>query len=92
MKHIFFSFVFIVFAGCAPQEVLKPDVTAVPAEITPPTRSTPTTTNVVPEKATDTPATKGVPVPSKKIDYDAINKSIIKDVSKKIVDKAAKKN
>jgi hypothetical protein len=46
----------------------------------------------VPEKATDTPATKGVPVPSKKIDYDAINKSIIKDVSKKIVDKAAKKN
>jgi len=33
-----------------------------------------------------------VPAPSKKIDYDAINKSILKDVSKKIVDKASKKD
>jgi hypothetical protein len=35
---------------------------------------------------------EAVPAPSKKIDYDAINKSILKDVSKKIVDKASKKD
>ena len=37
-------------------------------------------------------ATEGVPISSKKIDYDALNKSILKDVSEKIVDKAVKKD
>ena len=47
-----------------------------------------------PEKATETPPATAAVVPATegKIDYDAINKSILKDVSKKIVDKAAKKN
>ena len=31
-------------------------------------------------------------ISSKKIDYDALNKSILKDVSEKIVDKAVKKD
>jgi len=94
MKNIIFSFIFIVFAGCAPKDALKPDVTSIPAKIAPPTPSVPAITNAVPEKATDTaaPATEVVSVPSKKIDYDAINKSILKDVSKKIVDKASKKD
>ena len=39
-----------------------------------------------------TNAVPSEPAPSKKIDYDAINKSILKDVSKKIVDKASKKD
>ena len=65
MKHIFFSFVFIIFAGCASPEKV--------------TETPPATAEVV-------PATEG------KIDYDAINKSILKDVSKKIVDKASKKD
>jgi len=46
-----------------------------------------------PEKATEAPPATAevVPATEGKIDYDAINKSILKDVSKKIVDKAAKK-
>ena len=65
MKHIIFSLIFIVFAGCA-----------------------------TPKKSTETPPATAevVPATEGKIDYDAINKSILKDVSKKIVDKAAKKN
>ena len=47
-----------------------------------------------PEKATETPPATAevVPATEGKIDYDAINKSILKDVSKKIVDKASKKD
>ena len=47
-----------------------------------------------PEKTTEAPPATAevVPATEGKIDYDAINKSILKDVSKKIVDKAAKKN
>jgi len=47
-----------------------------------------------PEKSTEAPpATAEVaPASEGKIDYDAINKSILKDVSKKIVDKASKKD
>ena len=92
MKNIIFSFIFIIFAGCAQKEAPKPDVTDIPAEIASPAPSAPATTNVAPEKVTDTPATEEVSVSSKKIDYDALNKSILKDVSKKIVDKAVKKD
>ena len=48
----------------------------------------------VPEKATETPPATAevVPATEGKIDYDALNKSILKDVSEKIVDKAVKKD
>ena len=65
MKNIIFSFIFIIFAGCAaPKKAIE---------------TPPATAEVV-------PATEG------KIDYDALNKSILKDVSEKIVDKAVKKD
>jgi hypothetical protein len=79
MKKTIFFLIFIIFAGCA-QKAPKPQAPAVLNKIT----------NAVPSEAA--PATEAVPAPSKKIDYDAINKDILKDVSKKIVDKASKKD
>ncbi len=81
MKKTIFFLIFIIFAGCAPKNVPKPEVPA-----------TLKITNAVPSEPALAPVAEEVPAPSKKIDYDAINKSILKDVSKKIVDKASKKD
>jgi len=44
-----------------------------------------------PQEPIKTPATAATNTPAPKLDYDAINKGILKDVSKKVVDKAASK-
>jgi len=80
MKKTIFFLIFIIFAGCAQKDAPKPQAPAVLNKIT----------NAVPSEAA--PVTEALPAPSKKIDYDAINKSILKDVSKKIVDKVSKKD
>ena len=80
MKKTIFFLIFIIFAGCAQKDAPKPQAPAVLNKIT----------NAVPSEVA--PVTEAVPAPSKKIDYDAINRDILKDVSKKIVDKASKKD
>jgi CheY-specific phosphatase CheX len=94
MKQTIFFLILIIFVGCAQQNTLKPEAPTAIAEVTPLVASEPQTTNIVAEKAIDIPppAVEAAPKASKKIDYDAINKSILKDVSKKIVDKASKKD
>ena len=82
MKKTIFFLIFIIFAGCAPKNAPKPEVPATLNKIT----------NAVPSEPALATVAEEVPAPSKKIDYDAINKSILKDVSKKIVDKASKKD
>ena len=82
MKKTIFFLIFIIFAGCASKNAPKPEAPAILNKIT----------NAVPSEPALAPVAKAVPASSKKIDYDAINKSILKDVSKKIVDKASKKD
>jgi len=91
MKQTIFFLILIFFVGCAQQETPKPEAPATVAEVASPTASEPKTTNIVSEKVLPT-TVEAAPEASKKIDYDAINKSILKDVSKKIVDKASKKD
>jgi hypothetical protein len=87
MKKTIFFLIFIIFAGCAQQDAPKPQAPAVLHKITNavPSEAAPKATNAISVAEVE-------PAPSKKIDYDAINKSILKDVSKKIVDKASKKD
>ena len=91
MKQTIFFLILIIFVGCAPQETLKPTAPVTTTEVALPLVSEPKTTNTVSKKVAPT-IVEASPEVSKKIDYDAINKSILKDVSKKIVDKASKKD
>ncbi len=87
MKQAIFFLIFIIFVGCAQQKTPKPAAPVTTVEVVLPPASEAKTTNTVSKKVAPAP-----PKVSKKIDYDAINKSILKDVSKKIVDKASKKD
>jgi hypothetical protein len=93
MKKTIFFLIFIIFAGCAQKNAPNPEAPAILNKITNAVPSEAAPANAAPKKATNAISVAEVePAPSKKIDYDAINKSILKDVSKKILDKASKKD
>jgi len=92
MRIIISALIFVIFVGCTQKEGPKIETQVVPVGVTDSASAEPQATNATPEKVTDTAAAVPTPAAPKKIDYDAINKGILQDVSKKIVDKASKKD
>ena len=80
MKKTIFFLIFIIFAGCAQKDAPKPQAPAVQIK------------SLMPYQARSHRNRGSTCTIQGKIDYDAINKDILKDVSKKIVDKASKKD
>ncbi len=79
MNKNIFLFICALSVGCGTTEDVQPEANT--------TKSPVITSNTVDTANVAAPTN----APAKKLDYDEINKSILKDVSKKLVDKAASK-